>query len=109
MISSCPWLTRILIHAPDRFPGWYELLRRFAITPSRPCSRTARISSAAEAGIVSEKRIGSANRDITLVCKSLRRSSRGSFLKSFAGKDQEVKDIKHKAVFASGVVLQQIE
>src|SRR6266446_5298006 len=108
MTSSCPWLTRILTHAPDRLPGWYELPRRFAITPSRPCSRTARISSAAEAGIVSEKRIGSANRDITLVCKSLRRSSRGFAPEIFAGKNQEVEDIKHKAVLASGVVLQQI-
>jgi hypothetical protein len=25
-------LTRIFIHAPDRFPAWYKLSRRFAIT-----------------------------------------------------------------------------
>jgi hypothetical protein len=109
MTNSCPWLTRILTHAPERLPDWYELSCRFAITPSRPCSRTARRSVAAEACMVSEKRIGSASRGITRVLKSLRAHLQRFDLQILALKDQQIEEVEHQRIFPARVVLQEIE
>src|SRR5580704_12556613 len=108
MMKSCAWFTRILTQAPERSPGSYLLSRRFATSPSSPCSFTERIKFGRLASRMGEYRIGSANVGRTCFSISARRLTNGSAINVTTAEDQQV-EYEEMQRLAGATILESIE